>query len=1064
MKNKLKRAIAMLMMAAVVSSNVQGSLVYAADTVAEKTTAPAVEESDSLHYVYVENPYLEAPGKQNIVVAWGDGTENVQNMSITVARDDGAQEEWTSMKKEENTYLFTKDFRDAAEQHTYKVLYVKFNEDGKEQIVNLSDLNAAVEFGVNQEYEGYGENVTPLDSEMQLESSIVTIDEDGQLESQNDIEEALNEVSGGKDQIQKEKSGEIVVALDPGHDNRHGGAVNQNLKLIEQELTLKIANYAKTELEQYSGVRVYMTRTTNACPYLKTTTSAECIEQRVLAAAKEGARIYVSFHLNSIDRSPSTNGAEVIFPNGNWKPQVGADGKELARKIQDQLVKLGLSDRGIYSKDTTINEKYEDGSLSDYFSVQICSKEQGIPGIIVEHAFISNTNDANKFLKTEAGLKSLGIADATGIAEFLQLSKAKWEYEEGKGWKYKENGTYVAKTWKYIDGSWYYFAENGYMRTEWLYLNNVYYYLAKDGRMRTNWQYINSNWYYFNASGVMQTGWKYVQDAWYYMDASGKMLKGWQVIGGKTYYLDGNGRMVTGFVEINGKYYYFGTDGVLVQNQWVVHKSNWYYASADGFMYTNGMYTIGNKKYVFEYNGIMRTGFVSVYNSGTKQYDYYLTDENGAVYTQKGWKYYNLNYYYINANGKACREQWVEDYYYMDSEGKMVVGTYEIDGLAYYFNNSGYCQYVLNADDAESTYTGWKLFDGNWYYYKGGKPYTGWVDGAYYIQGGKMLKDLFLEVMDRNSKATCYNYLGYNGKKVQNGWRQITVDNNMKEWIYAEADGKIAENGWKLIGGKWYYFQDCMMVKGIVEINGKTEVFNESGVWIEQKQRGWVNNCGLWYYFKSDGTMVKNVNTYTINGTVFYFWWNGALRCNEVVTDPSTKKMYYLNERGYSQLFTGWKAVNNTWYYADKNGKTVNGLQNIDGVSYFFREGVMQTGYIEVDESGNTYFFGASGARQNVWNGWASDGKNWYYFVGGSPVKNRFYTINGAVYVFDSMGKMQTGTYKEFLFAEGGQLVKNAWAKVNGIWYYGDATGRYVCGQRIIGTGSYWFDELGRMI
>ena len=63
-------------------------------------------------------------------------------------------------------------------------------------------------------------------------------------------------------------------------------------------------------------------------------------------------------------------------------------GKELAEKILNELTAVGLNKRPtpIYSKDTTVNEKYPDGSISDYYSVQICAKEAGIPGIIVEHA------------------------------------------------------------------------------------------------------------------------------------------------------------------------------------------------------------------------------------------------------------------------------------------------------------------------------------------------------------------------------------------------------------------------------------------------------------------------------------------------------------------------------------------------------------------------------------------------------------------------------------------------------------------------------------------------------
>ena len=84
----------------------------------------------------------------------------------------------------------------------------------------------------------------------------------------------------------------------------------------------------------------------------------------------------------------SANGAEIIIPNSSWKPQLSTQGKELAEKILNELTAVGLNKRPtpIYSKDTTVNEKYPDGSISDYYSVQICAKEAGIPGIIVEHA------------------------------------------------------------------------------------------------------------------------------------------------------------------------------------------------------------------------------------------------------------------------------------------------------------------------------------------------------------------------------------------------------------------------------------------------------------------------------------------------------------------------------------------------------------------------------------------------------------------------------------------------------------------------------------------------------
>ena len=57
------------------------------------------------------------------------------------------------------------------------------------------------------------------------------------------------------------------------------------------------------------------------------------------------------------------------------------------------------------------------------------SKYEGISGIIAEHAFIDNVNDAEK-LKDESFLKQCGVADATGIANHFDCQRTL-----GVGWK-----------------------------------------------------------------------------------------------------------------------------------------------------------------------------------------------------------------------------------------------------------------------------------------------------------------------------------------------------------------------------------------------------------------------------------------------------------------------------------------------------------------------------------------------------------------------------------------------------------------------------------------------------
>ena len=618
MKNIKQRILAIVLLAVMVFSNLPTSTALAMeDSTTQKTESEhlesdaVLEAGNRLNYILVESPYLEAPNMQNIVVSWGDGTEQISNMRITVQKEDGTTEEWICSNQSSYLYVFSKEYTDKNEQSTYKVTDIRFVENEKEQRFLLSELGVEAEFGVNKAYDGI-EELQPLNPEdaQAIDTSVVTIDENGETKAQEDIESALNAVTKEMGMAAgartAEKAGEIVVALDPGHDNKHGGTSGSGL--TEQGLTLKIANYAKAELETYNGVKVYMTRTSASCPYPETGSSGACIEKRVQAAAGAGAKIYVSLHLNS--GSASANGAEIIIPNSSWKPQLSTQGKELAEKILNELAAVGLNKRPtpIYSKDTTVNEKYPDGSISDYYSVQICAKEAGIPGIIVEHAFLSNANDVNKFLKTEAGLKKLGVADATGIAKYLGLSKGQW-VQVGDKWKYLTNGKYVVNQWMNISGETYYFDGNGYRVTGWQTIAGKKYYFMSDGHMYTGWLSFGSRYYYMMPDGHMHTGWLSFGSTYYYMDDEGLRVTGWQTIAGKKYYFMPDGtRYSNGWLSFGSTYYYMMPDGHM-HTGWLSFGSTYYYLNNNGVRVT-GWQTIDGEEYYFDKNGVRQEGYL----------------------------------------------------------------------------------------------------------------------------------------------------------------------------------------------------------------------------------------------------------------------------------------------------------------------------------------------------------------------------------------------------------------------------------------------------------------------
>ena len=848
MISKIRTCLVAILAAATVVTSVP---VYAADTKVD-TNIETVENqpSDSeqieenqvqnaieqhLNYLYIESPYVETPATQRIVVSWGDGTENIEEIDLSVEHN-GDTQTWTSVKSEDGVFLYEKAYADG-EDGIYTITKLTVKTAEMETSYLLSDLGMEAKFGVNETYEGMSE-LQPIEGqpdaeaatdEEQYDVAVMSIDEDGNVMEESSIEDALEKAEveeyDSDEDIQtyaednaravddsRAVNENVVVALDPGHDSTHTGAGANGVR--EEVLTLKIAQYCKEELEKYANVSVYMTRTTAACPYPSNKNSGGDISDRVYAAAKAGASIFVSFHLNS-STSTSAKGAEVIVPNDSWKPEVAQQGKELANDIMDELTAIGLQKRSIYSKDTTLaDEKYPDGSKSDYFSVQIAAKENNIPGIIVEHAFVTNTGDVNTYLNNEAGLKKLGVADATGIAKYLGVSKEKGTWvEDSNGWKYKEGGKYVTNSWKDIDGKRYYFDANGYRVTGWQTIGGKKYFFMPEGYMMTGWISFGSTRYYLMPDGHMLTGWCSFGSTKYYLASDGKMVRGWQTIDGKRYYFNDDGVMQTGWQTIDGKRYFFMPEGYMMRG-WISFGKTRYYLDSNGVMVT-GKQVIDGTTYTFASDGKL------------------------IVESKRGWKTVNGKKYYYNENGVAVTGWQTIDgkkYFFMP-EGYMMTGWISFGSTKYYLGTDGVMR------------TGWQTINGKKYFFMPeGYMMTGWISFGqtryYLMPDGHMLTGWC-------SFGSTKYYLASDGKMVR-GWQTISGKK-----YYFNTDG-IMQTGWQTIDGKKYFFMpEGYMMTGWISF-GKTRYYlDKNGV----MQTGWQFISNTWYYFRTNGTLDDSCTT-----------------------------------------------------------------------------------------------------------------------------------------------------------------------------------------------------------
>lgn len=351
-------------------------------------------------------------------------------------------------------------------------------------------------------------------------------------------------------------------------------------------------------------------------------------------------------------------------------------------------------------------------------------------------------------------------------------------------WRYFGSDGKQTEGWAWIDGRLYYFIEEnededliGVLQTGWFEDDSGKYYLTEYGAKTAQWleDEETGEWSYFKPTGALaKDEWVQVKTKWYLFDENGIMLTGEQERDGKSYLLSDSGAMYTGWKQLDdGSWIYYKADGAMAKDEWVMVKNKWY---------------------LFDAEGIMRTGLLERYD-----HTYYFND-NGSMAT--GWKKLDGVWYYFrpadHANGpqgSMVKDSWVlsgNKWYYIGSDGIMVTGTKDIysgnygKSDEYYFNDSGAMQ------------TGWHHVNGNWHFYRTSSSANG--------PQGSMAKGVWVP-------AGSF-------------------------WYFTDYTDGAMVLGWQDIEGKRYYFSDDanhygQMVTGKQVIDGKEYTFDDDGALVK---------------------------------------------------------------------------------------------------------------------------------------------------------------------------------------------------------------------------------------
>lgn len=380
---------------------------------------PVVEEeqlgdSNMMEYFLVDNPVLSNGETENFVLSLNNA-EGYSDFRLTIQKENGSTFDLESTEQVDNLVKFSRVFSEE-EKGQYSVTTLHYVYNGQSYYLNFSDLEMDVKFGVDQEYDGYDATLPDLTEDSISSEGVIEVTDVNKAE-----EEIVNGVASqpatmSVDEFSRHATGGMTICLDPGHGGSDSGATAFGAK--ESDLTLKIAQYCKEELSKYD-VNVVMTRTTDM---RLSEEAAMDLKNRVEVAKKAGASYFISIHINSAANS-AAKGAEVYYPNTSGNKNLSSNGQNLAKAIQSQLALLGLYDRGIkirnYTDGTTSSNP--NSSDQDYYGVIRYAKQANITGLIVEHCFISNKDEFDKYLGSNAKLQQLGIADAKGIVSALGL-------------------------------------------------------------------------------------------------------------------------------------------------------------------------------------------------------------------------------------------------------------------------------------------------------------------------------------------------------------------------------------------------------------------------------------------------------------------------------------------------------------------------------------------------------------------------------------------------------------------------------------------------------------------
>lgn len=214
------------------------------------------------------------------------------------------------------------------------------------------------------------------------------------------------------------------ICLDAGHYGKYNRS-NVYPSYYESDMNWTLHLLLKKELEKY-GFEVITTRDDKDVDL--------ALDKR--GAKSKGCDLFISLHSNACDTESVDRAVVIPYQDVKW-----TDIDDKSRAIAERLGAcvtdvMDLSSYQIYPRKSD-NDRDGNGKLDDeYYGVLYGARLVGVPAVIVEHGFHTNTRCA-KWLSVDSNLEKLAKAEAEVIADYLGVKKEKEWYADAQKWVIK---------------------------------------------------------------------------------------------------------------------------------------------------------------------------------------------------------------------------------------------------------------------------------------------------------------------------------------------------------------------------------------------------------------------------------------------------------------------------------------------------------------------------------------------------------------------------------------------------------------------------------------------------